>query len=606
MRKGYVIVYALTILVVISIFIVVVLVASSNVMRVSTLSVVRQTEIAQKVKIAPVNLLMLSIDYYSSTNPLLTDKEIDAKCKNFLKNFVEFLQKKEDGEQWIEVVKDATTLQRWARLSDDLAEVITELQEREYLPVDESLESYVFAIENDRMLFVARVGNYFSYATFCRGKDCSYVYMTLLYTPAPVRLSGSSGWETVNFYGPLTLPSTSLEMLSLADVQFHGPVRINGVIKTYNCSNVEFHDSVEFGEGGPITLRLSNTTYHGTLTVNGDFICEWASVARFYGPVYVSHNMEFRGNQINVVYFYKPVHVADTLTIEYYTPTFSFEDVVYLSKQPVIPPGGFGIFKKGYEMGEVDVPTVERVPDIFDNFSADEYMDDIESQTTFIEEVIESGASGITGLRSPGKLTVSYNYLDPKMYVRILDDNGTEYVLSYVPSSSPPYNATIRCGSKLRNFSFNGVIMADDGIDVVAYPGVDMNVLKGSLGIFSRSSIQIKVRTVYEFLTGFDNPAIWRDKAMDTDDNTVLSLVAMRNVKIDNGVDLVMAVMHSLREGVTFNDTSIFGGVIQKTPLDITGKSINFVHDLRLSDGNAEIIGELGDSEKGRIHDLRW
>lgn len=40
-------------------------------------------------------------------------------------------------------------------------------------------------------------------------------------------------------------------------------------------------------------------------------------------------------------------------------------------------------------------------------------------------------------------------------------------------------------------------------------PGVDMNVLKGSLGIFSRSSIQVKVRTVYEFLTGFDNPAIW-------------------------------------------------------------------------------------------------
>jgi len=70
-------------------------------------------------------------------------------------------------------------------------------------------------------------------------------------------------------------------------------------------------------------------------------------VARFYGPVYVSRNMEFRGNQVNVVYFYKPVHVADTLTIEHYTPTFSFEDVVYLSKQPVIPPGGFGIFKKG-------------------------------------------------------------------------------------------------------------------------------------------------------------------------------------------------------------------------------------------------------------------
>ncbi len=116
----------------------------------------------------------------------------------------------------------------------------------------------------------------------------------------------------------------------------------------------------------------------------------------------------------------------------------------------------------------MDVPAVERVSDIFDNFSADEYMDDIESQTGLIEEVIESGASGITGLRSSGKLTISYNYLDLKMYVRILGDNGTEYVLSYVPSSSPPYNATIRCGSKLRNFSFNGVIMADGGIDVVA------------------------------------------------------------------------------------------------------------------------------------------
>jgi len=93
---------------------------------------------------------------------------------------------------------------------------------------------------------------------------------------------------------------------------------------------------------------------------------------------------------------------------------------------------------------------------------------------------------------------------------------------------------------------------------------------------------------------------------MNADDSTVLSLVAMRNVKIDNGVDLVMAVMHSLREGVTFDDSSVFGGVVQRKPLDITGKSINFVHDPRLSDGKAEIIGELGDSGRGRILDLGW
>jgi len=56
MRKGYVIVSALTILAVISIFIVVMLVASSNVVRIFTLSITKQIEISQKVRIAPVNL----------------------------------------------------------------------------------------------------------------------------------------------------------------------------------------------------------------------------------------------------------------------------------------------------------------------------------------------------------------------------------------------------------------------------------------------------------------------------------------------------------------------------------------------------------------------
>ena len=134
---------------------------------------------------------------------------------------------------------------------------------------------------------------------------------------------------------------------------------------------------------------------------------------------------------------------------------------------------------------------------------------------------------------------------------------------------------------------------------------MDTNVLEGSLGIFSGSSISVKARLAYEFLKNTEDPAGWRDAAMQTDDNTVLSLTAMGDVTIADGVNLVMAVMHSFEGSVQPDNTSIFGAIVQRSPLDLTGKSITFVHDPRLVKGETQIIGGLDGSNKGQILDLR-